>query len=533
MDEILHQYPRPKAGPRTAEKRRAKAPARGLRAKILKALTAVRPGEKARKALSALQPGEKTLKAVAAVQSGAQTVKRGAVIGRFKLDCAVAGRKLMGPAPFLALAGVVAAAMVVGTVYTPSYVVTMDGMDLGTVTEPEVFERVIQRVENRASAILGYDYTLDQDVEYTFALTQKDKLSSVGVFETYLFNQVGEVMKSYVLSVDGNLIGAAADKADLDGMLDELAAPYITENTVSVEYVEDVNISYQYISSDILQDVNTMEEILTANTSGETTYEVVKGDTYLGVAYANDMSLDELMALNPQASLDRLMIGDILTVKKTVPYLSVRTVDAVSYTEEIACPVEEVEDSSMYVGDTKVLTAGVPGEALITANVSYVNGYEEAREITSSTTITEPTTKVVAVGTKARPKTLPTGSFQWPLSGRISSYFGYRSIFGTYSFHSGIDITASYGAAIAAADGGTVTWSGYKGSYGYLVIIDHGNGVQSYYGHCSSLLVSAGDKVYKGQTIARVGSTGRSTGNHCHFEVKINGTSVNPLSYLP
>ncbi|MFR5861253.1 MAG: M23 family metallopeptidase [Flavonifractor plautii] len=69
-------------------------------------------------------------------------------------------------------------------------------------------------------------------------------------------------------------------------------------------------------------------------------------------------------------------------------------------------------------------------------------------------------------------------------------------------------------------------------SYGNLVIVDHGNGKQTYYGHCSSVLVSAGDKVYQGQPIAKVGSTGRSTGNHCHFEVKINGTSVNPLSYL-
>ena len=507
MDEILHRYPRLKTGEQIAETQRAEAPASGLRAGITKAL--------------------------AMVQSGARELKRRTVIGRHKLDCAVAGRKLMGPAPFLAAAGVIAAALVVGTVYTPSYVVTVNGLDLGVVSDTAVFEQAVSRVEKRASAILGYDYTLDQDVEYTFALTQRDQLSSAGVFETYLFNQIGEVMKSYVLSVDGQLIGAAASKADLDGMLEELAAPYVTEDTVSVEYVEDVSIVYQYISSDILQDLNTMEEILTANTTGETTYEVVKGDTYSGIAYANDMSLDELMALNPQASLDRLMVGDIITVKKTIPYLSVRTIDAITYTEAIECPVEEVEDSSMYQGDTKVLTAGVPGEALITANVSYVNGYEEGREITSTTTLSEPTTQVVAVGTKERPKTLPTGSFQWPLSGRISSYFGYRSIFGTYSFHSGIDIVASYGTSIAAADGGTVTWSGYKGSYGYLVIIDHGNGVQSYYGHCSSLLVSAGDKVYKGQTIARVGSTGRSTGNHCHFEVKINGTSVNPLSYLP
>lgn len=507
MDEILRQRAAPRAGRLNETKLPSETAADCLRARVHEMAETV--------------------------QDGAEALGRGFEKSRHRLDCAVAGRRLFSPLPFLAAACVAAVALVVGTVYTPSYVVTVDGIDLGTVTEPAVFERVIERVEGRASAILGYDYTLGQEVEYTFALTQKDKISSIGTFETYLFNQIGEVMKSYVLTVNGQFIGAAAERAQLDGMLEELAAPYVTDDTVAVEYVEDVEIAYQYISSDVLQDLNTMEEILTANTTGETTYEVVKGDTYLGVAYANDMSLDELMALNPQASLDQLMIGDVLTVRKTIPYLSVRTVDAITYNEAIACPVEEVEDDSMYQGDTKVLTAGIPGEALLTANVTYVNGYEESREVTSSVTLSEPTTEVVAVGTKPRPKTLPTGSFQWPLYGRLTSYFGYRSIFGSYSYHSGIDIATSYGTAIAAADGGTVTWSGYKGSYGNLVIIDHGNGVLTYYGHCSSLLVSAGDKVYKGQTIARVGSTGRSTGNHCHFEVKINGTSVNPLSYLP
>jgi murein DD-endopeptidase MepM/ murein hydrolase activator NlpD len=512
MDEIVHRYPQPKARVSTQEpvsKKSARSEGwkDGLRQRVLKA--------------------------VAAVQTGVRTLSRETVRRLHRADCALAEKKFISPAPFLALSAVVASVLVLGTVYTPSYVVTVNGLDLGTVTEPAVFEQVIQRVESRASAILGYDYTLDQDVEYTFALTQRGELSPTGVFETYLFNQVGEVMKSYVLTVDGQVIGAAADRSDLDAMLEELSAPYRTENTISVEYVENVGISYQYVSSDVIQDIPTMEELLTANTTGETTYEVVQGDTYSGIAYANDMSLDELMELNPQADLDKLLVGDSLTVKKTVPFLSVRTVDAVTYTEEIPCQVEEVEDSSMYTGESKVLTEGVPGQALVSANVTYVNGYEEGREITSTQTLSEPTTQVVAVGTKERPKTMATGTFQWPVSGRLTSYFGYRSIFGTYSYHSGIDIATSYGTAIAASDGGTVIWSGYKGSYGNLVIIDHGNGVQTYYGHCSSLLVSAGDKVYKGQTIARVGSTGRSTGNHCHFEVKINGTSVNPLSYLP
>ena len=136
------------------------------------------------------------------------------------------------------------------------------------------------------------------------------------------------------------------------------------------------------------------------------------------------------------------------------------------------------------------------------------------------------------MGTKEKPKTASTGPFSWPISGRITSYFGGRYIFGRYSYHSGIDIAASYGASIRAADGGKVTFAGYKGSYGNLVVITHDNGTQTYYGHNSSLLVSAGQKVSKGQAIARAGSTGRSTGTHCHFEVRVRGSAVNPLNYL-
>ena len=441
--------------------------------------------------------------------------------------------KFLRPLPILAIAGLAAAAIVIGTVYTPAYVVTVDGEELGIVSEPADFEHAVERVETRAASILGHEFTLDHEVEYSFALTQDEKISPAASFESYLFNQIGEVMQSYVLTVEGEFIGAAADQAALNSLLDELAAPYVNENTVEVGYVEDVKISHQYISSDVMQDLNTMEEILSANTSGEITYEAVEGDTYSAIAFANDMSVDELMILNPQANPDTLMIGDVLTVKKAVPYLSVRTVDAVTYNEVIAYSVEEVEDDSMYTGETKVLTAGADGEAQIAANITYINGYEESREITESTTLVEPVTKVVAVGTKVRPKTMPTGTYQWPLSGRITSKFGYRTIFGTYSFHGGVDIAAPYGTSIAASDGGTVIWSGYKGTYGNLVIIDHGNGVHSYYGHCSSLLVSVGDKVYQGQTIARVGSTGRSTGNHCHFEMRINGTRVDPMPYLP
>ena len=456
--------------------------------------------------------------------------------GLAKLAKVLNGRRLMKPLPFLAVMSVVGVAAVVGTVYTPSYVVSLDGVALGVVERPEDFEQVVDQVEARATDILGYDYHIDGEVTYDLALSERGDFSAAGIFETYLFNQIGEVMKSYVLSVNGQVIGAAADMATIESLLDQVKAPYINENTVSSTFVSNVQITHEYTPSSIEQDPEQILAALTANTTGDTTYTVQAGDTFMALAFENGMSMEEMEALNPGVDINTLMIGQELNIKETIPVLSVQTVEQVSYTQQVAPAVEEVADDSMYEGDTKVLQEGVNGENLVTADVTYINGTEESRNITSTTVVSEPVNKVVAVGTKERPSWLPTGSFIWPVHGTITSNFGYRSIFGSYSSHRGLDIATSYGTAIAAADGGTVVFAGRATgsywSYGNLVIIDHGNGLQTYYAHCSSVLVSAGDKVYQGQTIARVGSTGRSTGNHCHFEVQKNGTPVNPYNYL-
>lgn len=118
-----------------------------------------------------------------------------------------------------------------------------------------------------------------------------------------------------------------------------------------------------------------------------------------------------------------------------------------------------------------------------------------------------------------------------PVSGVISSRFGANSRIRSSS-HTGLDIANSTGTPIVAAASGTVTFSGYKGSYGNMVVISHGNGVQTYYGHCSKLYVSAGQKVTQGQKIAAVGSTGNSTGPHLHLEVRVNGVAYNPQNYV-
>lgn len=115
-----------------------------------------------------------------------------------------------------------------------------------------------------------------------------------------------------------------------------------------------------------------------------------------------------------------------------------------------------------------------------------------------------------------------------PVSGVLTSRYGYR----WGRTHTGIDIGVPTGTSVKAAAAGTVTFAGWKGSLGNLVVISHGNGVQTYYGHNSRIVVKAGQKVSQGEVVAKAGSTGRSTGPHVHFEVRVNGSSYNPLGYV-
>ena len=118
-----------------------------------------------------------------------------------------------------------------------------------------------------------------------------------------------------------------------------------------------------------------------------------------------------------------------------------------------------------------------------------------------------------------------------PISGTITSRFGAKSSIRS-SDHTGLDIGAPIGTPVKVAASGTVTFAGYKGSYGYLVVVSHGNGIETYYGHCSKLYVSVGQTVSQGEVISAVGNTGNSTGPHLHLEVRVNGVAYNPQNYL-
>ncbi len=399
----------------------------------------------------------------------------------------------------------------------------------------EIAARVEKRTDDTLRAFSLGEFSLGEDVlQYSTGFVRRSELGDINELEQKLTDEIGLVSYGYSLYIGGDLIGSTPYKGALQALIEHVRDSNTSEDTLDVDFVEEVTYDEGYLPTDSLVNLGYIAEAVNSTKVGEVTYTVVSGDTWSKIAYRNDMTNDELLALNPGFDINKIHIGDELVISKEIPYLTVRVVERQNYVEDVNFEVIYVDDASMYKGDTRVIEKGSYGSADVVADVVYVNGIETERTVISQVMLTEPKTETRARGTKERPSWMPTGNFRWPCSGRITSYFGYRNtgIRGASTYHQGIDIACAYGTAIVAADGGTVEYTGYKGAMGYTVIINHGNGYKTYYEHCSSFACSAGQHVYKGQAIAYVGTSGVASGAHCHFGIQKNGAYVNPLNYL-
>lgn len=446
-------------------------------------------------------------------------------------------RLRLHPAVFLGSTAALAALIVGLSVYTIGTTARYNGIDLGTVGSGHTVQQAVAQVEEITRDTLGDEsYSLDSSLlsTSTHIVARRDVESSQELTES-LTQELGLVEYGYTLYVEGEAVAATTFPGAIEQLLEQLKVGYITNNTVDCYFVEDVEVREGYVDSSLISNLGYIAEMLNATKAGAVTYTVKPGDVWSAIASEYGMSNKELLDLNPGYDIAVLHAGDVLTISNAVPYLTVVDVERQSYLQNVPYDITYQDDPSMYQGDTKVLSKGVYGKADVTANVTFINGEETDREYVASVTLLEPVTELQARGTKPRPTWLPTGSFRWPCYGIITSYFGYRdpSVPGASSYHQAIDIANSYGTPIYAADGGTVVLSGWYGGLGYCVKIDHGNGFVTTYGHNSSLLVSVGSHVYKGQQIARMGSTGISSGSHCHFGMQKNGVLVDPMKYLP
>ena len=441
----------------------------------------------------------------------------------------------VNPFYFIGGAAVVAAIALFFSFYTLGTTVEYNGSVVDTVASAAQARKAASKLESITTETLGKSYEIAKDaIHYSMAFVRRSDVTDATTFEQDLADELGQVTYGYSLYVDDELIGSTQYAGALDELLTQIKQVYASADTLSVDFVENVRIAEGYVPTDSVMNLGEIAEILNSTKSGEVTYTVVKGDTWGQIANNNGMTAAELEALNPGYDINRIHIGDALTLSNAVPYLTVKVTERQNYVEDVNYDVNYVSDSSMYQGDERVISKGSFGKADIVADVTYINGEEQERTVISSVTLSDPVAETRARGTKVRPTWYPTGSFRWPCSGRITSRFGYRNtgIRGATRNHKGIDIACARGTPIYAADGGRVIFSGYKGAMGYVVIIDHNNGYVTYYEHNGSLLVSAGQTVYKGQQIAKAGRSGVASGVHCHFGIQRNGSYVNPLNYL-
>ena len=413
---------------------------------------------------------------------------------------------------------------------TPAFVIEVNGEIIGVARDSKMVETIIDQASKKLETVDGSSLDVD-DINTKRTYTIVNNIDENKLLIDNLIQEVVGIEKKYILEVDGQKIAATEKKETYEEVFKELAKPYFNVNTVDYKLQQDVKIHYDFTTPEIIQNDQEIIEKLKSYKEVNGEYTIVAGDTTSEIASNHDMSLDDIVTLNPGIDLELIGIDDVINVYQQIPFISFETVEEVAYQSTIEAPIEYVDDASLYVGETAVVNAGSSGLGDIDAKVTYVNGIETKREILKSKVITDPVAKVIANGTKERPKTASYGSYHWPASGRLTSKFGYRELLGM-TFHNGIDIAAPVGTSILAADGGKVISVGWKSALGYTIVIRHDNGHETIYAHLSTMEVSVGEFVYRGQRIAGMGNTGLSTGPHLHFGLRINGTYVDPLKYL-
>ncbi len=342
-------------------------------------------------------------------------------------------------------------------------------------------------------------------------------------------------MDMFAIIVDNKEVAYFQSEEEANDVLETLKAQYLAEGAVEERVIFRESIEVAKVKRDIF-DCNgfqTAEEILeyiVKGTNEQRIHTVKSGENFWVIAEDYGLNVQDLIDANPGIDEKRLQIDTELSLIVAEPIINIVTISKVERIDPVPYGRgENVKTDKYYQGEYKTKQTGIPGEAEVVLEVYMENGKLLGEKVLDQTVITQPVEQIVYEGTRPAPPKIGTGTYQNPTSrGYITSNFGSRSL----GYHNGIDIGIPSGTDVVAADGGIVTYSGYKGTYGKLIMINHGANKETRYAHNSKLLVSSGEKVHKGQLIAYSGNTGRSTGPHLHFEIRINNNPVNPKKYV-
>lgn len=403
----------------------------------------------------------------------------------------------------------------------------MDNTVVGTVATKGEFYEVLDEVKTEVKDIADVEFEAGGKESFSVEIIKKDDFTEKDELAENLKSTSEEMIQAACIMYDETFLAALPNQEASEAVLDMYLSDFAADNeNITSEFVGDVSITSAYVVKDTVKTIdNVYSELLAGKFE---LYEVHDGESLEAIGMQFNISTDKIVTDNQLESND-LLTGQVLKIYTGEPILSVKTVEHICGEFEIPYEIVSDEDENLYEGKTEIDTEGVNGLKFVDSYITKIDGLVTEETVLTNDILQEPVAQVQRVGTKELPPSVGTGEFAMPTGGTLTSPFGSR----WGRMHSGIDLGAATGTPIYASDNGIVTEAQFKNNgYGNFISIDHGNGFVTYYAHCSEIYVAPGDVVAKGDLIAAVGSTGRSTGPHLHFEVRVNGEAQNPLDYL-
>ena len=468
----------------------------------------------------------------------------GRVDARFdRLNARCGGRKIFTfKASALVVTGLVilsGAGLVHGQ--TVAYEVLYNGQHVGYVKDPDTFEAAMDKVEAQLCQTYQHDNVIIADkVELRPARTFDQKLDADACADR-IDDDVKDVkLAGAELKINGETKITADSKESADKALEDFKNSYTQVDGATLleaSIKEPVEITEAQVDVASAQNYDGVLSYLKTGNTVVTPYVVQQGETNGALVAANrGIGVDRLAELNAGRDLNTLNAGDTVNIEEKKPVLTVVTKVQRQYQEEVPFETEEQPTEELYEGETEEVQKGENGVKDVDAVFTYENGQEVAKEVKSEKVSKEPVKAIVQVGTKQQPVSMPpisgSGQFLIPTSGHIGEIGRPGGGSSNHTNGCAVDILNGYGTPVYASAAGTVTRAGWFGGYGNCIEIQHADGYSTLYGHLSSINVSVGQSVGQGEYIGGTGSTGSSTANHLHFEIKYNGEAQYIVNYL-
>ncbi|MBR2674427.1 MAG: peptidoglycan DD-metalloendopeptidase family protein [Mogibacterium sp.] len=419
------------------------------------------------------------------------------------------------------------------TVYEYAY----NGKVLGYVREQEEVTEVLeiagQKLSENSGSSLDVEFVANRNITFDTVDSRGKSIDNSDAAVNKLVYMTDIETEAFGVYDGEELVAVVKDSDDAEKLLLETQAEMSRPDTgmtlVSSEFANALDIKPLNVLLISVQDNASARRQMIKGGNMEIYHIVEEGESIETLMQDFSVAAENIYDESNSDIATEPEQGDKVCIHKTVEPLSVTMVETGRMKEIVEYKTVKRESDEYYKGDTFIEQEGVDGIQVFEGTITKESGEVVDRKTDKIETIRKVQDKIILVGTAERPKTAATGVFAMPVQRyTITSPFGPR----WGRMHTGLDLAGPTGTPIYASDGGTVIRAGYNGGYGNCVDIDHENGYITRYAHCSRLIVSAGDKVYQGQNIAFVGSTGNSTGPHLHFEIISNGSAINPAPKL-